>query len=860
MKAKTRMIVASAVVIAFALTAVSGITYSWFSDTEETKINVSTAKIDYEVTYTAEANSSIGTTATVTTDGIISIDKLAAGAYVSINADIVNKSTIKTVYKITAIPTIEANSDFTYYDLINVYIDGVALKVGNLGEELIVKDWTVTDAGINPEKQTITITTPNDYGGAPGAEIKSFKTDTGEGSVDGATEGYTAWSQTEEKSGLTIKLSIVAMQGDYPYTPMSVDGNIASVDSLPDNKVVKAEKIEVSSGVEVEDVVVDFSNVTSYGTTEGTTTGTDITNQKVELQVKSVESASAKSDGGKVELSLNLGTESTETPKYFDKPVVITMTVPGKFTNPVIVYNAGEGKTGENGTVISSVISGNSTTITFSVTHFSDYTIQNVTGVSTAENLKAVLEKGVYVKLTADIDNVSDSITLPADGNKVELDLNGHNIKFSNTAGFVNLDKLEVIGADAYVTDDDGKNGTFYETLGEALASGGTTSDNKTTFSGNITLLRDVELTENIAVYYFSGILDGNGHTIVWKEEFDCGEYYSIIARHIDTNSKATVKNLKYKMLEGEVRSLFMSSRSDLTFENVEILETTASVGKNDSAFVANIAATGAVHFKNCISRANYYSDEGTSYSGVFVGGYLVPGAKASFDNCVNYGDMRMSGPGIYFGNANGMAVSSNADTFVNSITISNCINYGTIEYTSFGPYVGGNGNEVCGVTNILQNGTTNYGSFVYLHDESMKLTKDSNTGTISITKASNESVDSYKVSYTVWANIAGGGTLSTTASLAVNPDSEYTVKEYTLIDKTSFTTKYSEKSFSETWTVDDYGGYKYQIVDDFIVIDYSEITWFTLTVESKPVPKLCAYDSDEKLLATVAMTVAAAS
>ena len=46
MKAQTRMIVASAVVIALALTAVSGVTYSWFTDTGNTEISVTTGTID----------------------------------------------------------------------------------------------------------------------------------------------------------------------------------------------------------------------------------------------------------------------------------------------------------------------------------------------------------------------------------------------------------------------------------------------------------------------------------------------------------------------------------------------------------------------------------------------------------------------------------------------------------------------------------------------------------------------------------------------------------------------------------------------------------------------------------------------
>ena len=40
MKAQTKALLASIVVIALALTAVSGVTYSWFSDTEKAEIGV----------------------------------------------------------------------------------------------------------------------------------------------------------------------------------------------------------------------------------------------------------------------------------------------------------------------------------------------------------------------------------------------------------------------------------------------------------------------------------------------------------------------------------------------------------------------------------------------------------------------------------------------------------------------------------------------------------------------------------------------------------------------------------------------------------------------------------------------------
>ena len=51
MKTQTRMILASVVVIALALTAVSGITYSWFSDDKKAEITITTGKIDLSVEY-----------------------------------------------------------------------------------------------------------------------------------------------------------------------------------------------------------------------------------------------------------------------------------------------------------------------------------------------------------------------------------------------------------------------------------------------------------------------------------------------------------------------------------------------------------------------------------------------------------------------------------------------------------------------------------------------------------------------------------------------------------------------------------------------------------------------------------------
>ncbi|WP_400229273.1 TasA family protein, partial [Methanomethylophilus alvi] len=51
MKTETKAIVASALVVALALTAISGVTYSWFSDSEDATINVTTGTIEVDAKW-----------------------------------------------------------------------------------------------------------------------------------------------------------------------------------------------------------------------------------------------------------------------------------------------------------------------------------------------------------------------------------------------------------------------------------------------------------------------------------------------------------------------------------------------------------------------------------------------------------------------------------------------------------------------------------------------------------------------------------------------------------------------------------------------------------------------------------------
>ncbi len=210
MKNQTKAVIASIVVIALALTAVSGITYSWFSDSEEANITVSTAVVDYEAKF--EAGTAKNMELIKNDSGVYAISNLAANASGTIICKVTNKSTIDTKYRIEVTPTDQGN--FTKYDLVNVEINGTALSAIN--ESVIVKDWgSVVKAESSISDITITISTPESYGGeTPGEEVK-YNSSTGEVSPSGDA----IWNAQTSKSGLTLEFKIIAVQSDYTTTP-----------------------------------------------------------------------------------------------------------------------------------------------------------------------------------------------------------------------------------------------------------------------------------------------------------------------------------------------------------------------------------------------------------------------------------------------------------------------------------------------------------------------------------------------------------------------------------------------------------------------------------------------------------------
>ena len=486
MKAKTRMIVASAVVIAFALTAVSGITYSWFSDTEKSEISITTAKIDYDVTW-GEYVSEIGTTATAN-NGKITVENLVANANIPVITGITNGSTVKTVYRIYATAGLTEDHNYTLYDLKNIYIGGKQLNATGsaddnnisitLGETPIV-DWTLLNADADPSTQIYSITVDSDYGGSDVFnKVVAYDPETGTGYTSKELEEMNivpsacrAWSQGEVKEGLTISLTVVAAQGDYPYQELTQDPGAVTVSAImPPNKVVKTASItssESGSIAAVKDVVVDFSSV---GGSDGTT---DVSDTKVTVGVSKIDTEKKQIN---VSFALTDSEGNAIEKPTFDNPVVMTMTVPGEMANPEVKYNGD----GNDGTVLSSIInSDGTTTITFSVDHFSEYTIVNTNVVTSAERLLKVLATESYVKLGADI-SVDKSIGLTRD---ITLDLNGKTITFvGGDEADVNWNIKIDNNASVNVYGTEGSSIVFSKTWGFRVVNGNLTIDGDAEF------------------------------------------------------------------------------------------------------------------------------------------------------------------------------------------------------------------------------------------------------------------------------------------------------------------------------------------------------------------------------------------
>ncbi len=171
--------------------------------------------------------------------------------------------------------------------------------------------------------------------------------------------------------------------------------------------------------------------------------------------------------------------------------------------------------------------------------------------------------------------------------------------------------------------------------------------------------IADIEFETLSIIKVFTGIYDGNGHSISFGDSVK----YSSAWLFNTVFDSTTIKNIHYQLKKDQAISLVFKTdwkvdSSDLTFQNIEIDSKGATIVANGSNFglfsqYANFNITG-VKFIDCVNKANL-NNSGTS-TGVFLGsGWCFDkGAaeKIQFINCKNTGNITGTYyTGVLYGN-----------------------------------------------------------------------------------------------------------------------------------------------------------------------------------------------------------------
>ena len=435
MKAQMKAVVTSAIVVVLALAAVSGVTYSWFSDSDSADVTISTAVIDIEASF-AENVFEDGAETTDTIDINGKIDGWL-GDQRNIDFWIKNSSTTKIVWRATATVTAvygtEAIEGTTIKDKMSpmtVYgqeVTGTENATSENGtykwtSDPIVADWVGADVSETPIKQSI----PIDY--------------TGTGNLNGI--------------GLSINLRIDAYPSDYKQTTeTSADGTATVKPS------------DVTPGG------VTVTGTTQYGTDEDAkeigvsisfnkTAADSIAENGGEVKIESANTGYTAMDGGSVIAAIDVTIpEGTMNNGSAD----VTITIPGIHTN-ILVVHADDIDKPITPKSVTSV--GNETVVTFTATHFSVYSVQSGVAADDSSTLASMLNAGGAVVLTSDVET-NETLVVPK-GKVVSLNLNGFKITGTMhcSAGDVikNEGTLTVIGGTIESTAENG--GSAIENFG----------------------------------------------------------------------------------------------------------------------------------------------------------------------------------------------------------------------------------------------------------------------------------------------------------------------------------------------------------------------------------------------------------
>lgn len=487
MEAKTKALIAAVVVLALALSAVSGVTYSWFSDSESGTVNVSTATVDIDG-LTIDGQAVSDSTASIQINDIV--PNMSKKVVIEAN----NNSTYDIQYRVYAV--YDGDGSLTPYDLKNVNINADrqaftlasgsdkdddmlaadrATLDGDNAKVFIIKGWT-HETTIST---SFTIQTPEDYGGSVSAPVVAYNTTDGNNYGDGLTasdvasanqNSYASWSPETSKS-FSLKIVVQAVQGDY--VP-------AAATASATNGVATLSK-STSQVTAVLNTVSDTSangTVASASVVFGSSTSSSFTGSDKLTITAGASQSSFTVDGTSATVSLSFDGDK----KIADNDqATVTVKIKGTIADPVVIYT-GEGRsqptvTGYYYTTENDIPY---TVVTFKTSHFSDFLVaENGISVSDVSSLAKAVLAGADVVLGSDltVDDLAASLGTVSRVSSV-IDLDGHKLINNGTAAVVidNGASLTIKNGDL-VTSTTGSNAAFYINNGSSLILNGVDYD-----------------------------------------------------------------------------------------------------------------------------------------------------------------------------------------------------------------------------------------------------------------------------------------------------------------------------------------------------------------------------------------------
>ena len=197
------------------------------------------------------------------------------------------------------------------------------------------------------------------------------------------------------------------------------------------------------------------------------------------------------------------------------------------------------------------------------------------------------------------------------------------------------------------------------------------------------------ETSQNLPIY-FTGVFDGNGHTI---------ERMIIRENHVDAGlfghtRGAVIKNLRVTDASIQVGSdvgIIVGQAYNTSIINCTVQNSSISHEHNSNNYVGGIVggyyptdnASDTVYIKDCVSEVSFLNPERFFIAGGIVGRCMtmsVDGGYAVIENCENRSDVRGS---HHVGGIMGDADNSHNGESL-ALIIKGCRNYGTISSTTF--------------------------------------------------------------------------------------------------------------------------------------------------------------------------------